>query len=105
MRMIISDGSLPTEEREEVDDDYFFTNILEDISNEDINQNPIGTGGNANSVGDADQCGQDSISAFVPSVSNGEDFVAAKGQNMVRQFFPPLCPMATTSALSCLCTH
>ncbi len=92
-----SDGSLPMEEREEVDDDYFFTNILEDISNEDLNQNPIGAKGNAYSVGevslldsDADQRGEDSISAFVPSVSDGEDFVAAKGQNMVRHFVPPV---------------
>ncbi len=88
-----SDGSIPTEEREEVDDNYFFTNILEDISNVDLNQNPNGAKGNANLVGevsrldsDADQFGQDSIFAFVPSVSEGEDFVAAKGQNMVCQY-------------------
>ena len=48
-----SDGSLPTEERDEVDDDFFFTNILEDISSDDdLNKNPIGAEGNANSFGD-----------------------------------------------------
>jgi hypothetical protein len=46
-----SDGSLPTEEREEVDDNFIFTNILEDISDDDLNKNPIGAEGNANSVG------------------------------------------------------
>jgi hypothetical protein len=103
-----SDGTLPMEERDEVDDDCFFNNILEDLSENDLNKNPIGTEGNAKSVGElvsseydgddvvpGDPCppdmglsdGEDflaakvlDISAFVLPVPNGEDFLAAKAR-------------------------
>ncbi len=44
---------LPLEERDEVDDDFFFANILEEISSDDdLNENLIGDEGNAKSFGD-----------------------------------------------------